>query len=202
MKTKFNETSIPQSYSVDAESRLNLMLAEAHVENMFKCTFTSIAKFLSIHKHTANDDKVAFVITSMKNEFKAAAIVQHVTGGDETEDSGNFNLTFTLDKADVDDIEEKYNVFDPAFTTLMGDTARSDFKFSFISPTFIVGAVNLVFDNILKFLDTNTGEEGVDLELDGYFIASGAIEDGVKVFAIVPGDHIKTIIKDDAALNS
>lgn len=202
MKTKFNESSIPQSYSVDSESKMNLMFSEAHAEDMFKCTFTAIAKFLSVHKHTTDDEKVALVIVDSKDNFKAAAIVQHITGGDEGEDSGNFNLVFTLNKEDIEGIEAKYNVFDPTFTTLMGNIALTDFRFSFCNPTFITGAVNLVFDNIIKFLDTNTGDEGIDLELDGFFVASGAIEDGVKVFALVPGEHVKTLIKDDAALNS
>lgn len=204
MKTmKFNETSIPTSYSVDSEAKLNLMIAETHVENMYKCVFTAIAKFLSVNKHVADDAKIAIEVRDTKNNFKAAAIVQHTDGGDESEDSGNFNFVFTFNEEDVADVDaaNKFSIFDPAFVTLMGQIALTEFKFSFVNPNFINGAVNLVFDNLIKFLDMNTGDEGIEVELDGYFVAVGEMEDGIKVFGIVPGEHIKTIIKDDAALS-
>ena len=61
--------------------------------------------------------------------------------------------------------------------------------------------MNTAIDEITKFLDKNASEtEEVEVTLRGLFTASVAVENGVKVMSIVPGEYIKQIIKNDSAL--
>ena len=54
---------------------------------------------------------------------------------------------------------------------------------------------------IKKWLEANAVEgEEVGVELDGIFQASVAVENGEKVFSLVPDGEIKKLIKDDAAI--
>lgn len=203
MKCKeLKDTSIPESYSIDIEAKLNMTLLSNHVENMYKSIFTSIASFLGLKEHTSNDKPVALVVKDTKDNFKAAAIVCHESGGDEEEDKGNFTLTFTFDESEIEGIEEIFYSYDPAFVELMGRISLNQFRFSFSYANTISGAVSVAFDNIKKFLDMNAEpDEVIGVELPGYFIAQCEIVDGEKVFGLVPGDNIKLLVKDDAALS-
>ena len=56
---------------------------------------------------------------------------------------------------------------------------------------------------LLEALDKNAKvEEEVDIVQPGLFIARVAIEDGVKVMSIEPGDKTKQLIKDDSAIEA
>ena len=58
-----------------------------------------------------------------------------------------------------------------------------------------------IVDTIIDFLDANASEsEDVSVTLNGVFTASVAIENGIKVMSIVPGEIIKQIIKEDSIL--
>ena len=58
-----------------------------------------------------------------------------------------------------------------------------------------------LIQQIKNWLDANAVEgEEVGVEMDGVFQASVAIENGEKVFSIVPDGEIKKLIKDDAAI--
>ena len=62
--------------------------------------------------------------------------------------------------------------------------------------------LNQSLETLYRFMDKNTRDDGSEFSigLDGYFIATSAIEDGEKIISIVPGSIAKQCIKDDAVL--
>ena len=69
--------------------------------------------------------------------------------------------------------------------------------------TYIYDACNIIIDSILQTLDHEAIEgQVVDIEMNGYFTASVAIENGEKIFSITPDGHMKALIKSDVALDT
>jgi hypothetical protein len=65
----------------------------------------------------------------------------------------------------------------------------------------LVDCLIYALTTLKKWLDENAKENvEVSVELDGFFQARVAVENGEKVFAIEPDGEIKNLIKDDAAI--
>ena len=61
----------------------------------------------------------------------------------------------------------------------------------------------LCVDTLIGVLDRESNDtEQVDIVLEGYFVASAAVEAGEKVLAITPDGAMKKIIKSDVALSN
>ncbi len=66
---------------------------------------------------------------------------------------------------------------------------------------FITDLVYAFFVALKNLLEENVSPtEEFEVELEGYFVASSAIEGDEKVFSLVPSGEMKRLIKDDSSL--
>lgn len=195
---KFEETSIPQSISVlESGKGYNVDANEVHF--LVKTYIAGISDFCSLVRTKAHPSVV--MVQDLKGNFIFAAIVTHNDAEESDEAaSGNWNYVFTFNK---DDITEDAVVYQISTAQVSDTIAKRGFdlcRLTFTEAGFCAELAIDVFNCIKNFLDQNapsTEGDKFEIELDGYFSASVVIENGEKVFSIMPKGEMKTLIKND-----
>lgn len=200
----FSESPVPNAFSSILSRDYQLAVNDVHVGEMYDSIFESIASFLGKIKHTESDKPVGLKVEDTKGNVLAIALVQHTLGSDDPEDSGNYNLSFVVDPKEIETLSfeegDLKSIHDSAFFTLFA-MVSAHHRFQPTSRASSSICLFMAFKVLLDVLD-QYAVEGKTYEIcrDNTFIASVGVEDGEKVKSIVPGDFIKTLIKDDASL--
>lgn len=197
----FNQTSIPGQFSVNLLEKYKMNWADTNTATIFRVMFTAIADILK-SKQDKNVTRTGFTMKDDKGNFKLGAIMTYrKPDAEEDDDSGNWYLEFTLDPEDMVDIDKEYDNHTFEFTVVANDEAHRIAGARFNDVKYIHIMFGCIVDTIVDFLDANVSEsEDVSVTLNGVFTASAAIENGIKVMSIVPGEIIKQIIKEDSIL--
>ena len=197
---KFSETSIPVNYSLDLKSKAMFDWPAEDAEKIYAVLTASMSKFLATVK-SKESKSVAVILNDLKGNFKMAGIVEYHEN-ENKELPGNWSYTMTFNEEDVKEVGTTFLTTDTQFEQIVGNVAHSLYGMRFVSPTYIHDMFINAVNTLLQYLDENTKEnEVLEVTLDGYFVVSSGIEDGKKVFAIVPSESMKVIIKDDIALS-
>lgn len=166
---------------------------------LFQSLFLSVSQFLGIHKK--KDHKVALVVKDNYDNFKLAGIVQYHPNEEDDSNPGNYTYELTFDQADIAEIPEVYSIFDSMFQGVAQEVSLSYCNFRYVKNEQIIGFMTGCVEALTTWLDSNAKEtEEVVVELEGYFQASVAVENGIKVFSIVPEGKIKQLIKGDSSI--
>lgn len=201
MKFEFEKTSIPSQYSIDLKDNFGMIWVDSKTADMYRIIFSAIADTLKFNQNK-DVEKTGFVLKDDKGNFKLGAIMTFRKPEDGSEeDTGNWFLELTFDEDDMDGIEniiDNHNdIFIRCATQDAYDIAYGRFKSVDMMYTMFIRAI----DTLVAFLDQNASEtEEVEVNLRGVFTATVGVEDGVKVFAITPGEIIKQLIKNDSVL--
>lgn len=199
MNYKFAETSIPGNFALNVVNTYNLDFIPDYSDKIYKALFASVAGYLS-HLKSKKSKKIALKCVTIKGEFYLGGIVTYVENEDDTI-PGNWVFSLTFDEDDIKDIESVYDINDKEMEYFVDIISHKVASFRFISTSYWHNMFYAAILTLKQFLDANASEtESVDIELPGFFTASVEVVDGVKVMSITPGDTIKQIIKDDAAL--
>lgn len=172
-------------------------------ENLSTATY----EFLSIAKDKNRKTALVFTDTSEAHNFLMGAIIEYHKNEDSDAVGGNWSFVYSFNPQDIVGAEMRYAT-DPQFLTVMNDISKNSMKDQFGVPCgFKLAAqdVSELFDYLIRYLimwlDTNArANEVVDLVLEDHFKASVAIEEGIKVFAMVPHGRAKSKIKNDDAV--
>lgn len=195
---KFTESSALQNFSLQCKQNA-LDVTSEEGEWFTKVVLSGVTDFLNITKTTARP--VAVQICDLKGNHVASAVVEYIPAEDDTETAaGSWNYYWTFDKENVAEDAQVYQITSSQVIEVLNRTAYDLIRASFKSPTFISQMTVYLFSVIKDTLDQNApAAEGDDwvLDMDGYFEASVAIEDGKKVFAFAPKGELKVKIKDD-----
>ena len=194
----FNETSIPANYVVDIRNKARMDIMPEHVHQIYEVMFGTFSTFLANVK--SKEQKVALVLEDLKGNFKFAGVVSYHEN--ENKDMpGNWTYELTFDEEDIKGIPSIFKTLETKFEVITADVAHRLHKMKFSSPTYVHDIFIGCIDTLMKYLDENAAEaETKEVDLPGYFLASVTVTDGKKEFSIVPGDAMKRLIKDDAAL--
>lgn len=197
----FNQTSIPGQFSVNLLEKYKMNWADTNTANIFRVMFTAIADILK-SKQDKNVPRIGFSMKDDKGNFKLGAIMTYrKPDAEEEEDSGNWYLEMTFDPEDMVDLDKEIDNHTSEFTVVSNDEAHRIAGARFNKVEYIHIIFGCIVDTIIDFLDANASEaEDVSVTLNGVFTASVAIENGIKVMSIVPGEIIKQIIKEDSIL--
>jgi predicted proteasome-type protease len=112
----------------------------------------------------------------------------------------------TFNEEDLNSLSSKKKVVkhlygDDAFKLIFDKVAYDVGGVSFNHERYMYDACVICVDTLIGVLDRESNDtEQVDIELEGYFVASVSVENGEKVFAITPDGAMKKIIKSDVAL--
>lgn len=197
---KFNLTtcSICGNYIMNLRNRHNIDWNAEDTSKIYDTLMASIAYYLSITK--SKEKKVGFALRDTKGQFKLGGIVEyHKNENEDMQDNWSYVMTF--DEADMEDVEVCADINTPDYGYQARNQAFALHGLRFYSNDYYYDMFVECIDTLIEFLDANAREDDVvEVDFPGYFVASVAIEDGKKVFAITPDGAMKRVIKDDAAL--
>lgn len=204
----YEDTEFHQALIVNADSiGYTFDSNDDRPERIVKTFFAGVSTYLTKRKVSKADECVALILQDTAGNFKFGAVVEYVPNEENPDEPGNWSYTMTFYEDDISDLEKrktvkKFLVGDDAFKSIMDKVSYDVGGFVFERDTFIYDACLLVVDTILQVLDHEAKEgQTVDVEMPGYFVASVAVENGEKVFSVVPDGHMKAIIKSDIELD-
>ena len=194
---EFYSTNLAHNISHGLYNEKGYDVAETHIDKLFYTIFYGVSSVLKDNK--SKDAPTTFLITEISGKPVAAATVEYFEG--EGNNPGNWSLVWTFNPEDI-----------PANTVkleLQNDLTHSDFRaiagdkygMTFRDRTCIITLITFCVEQLYKWLDENAKEgEVVEIELEGVFTAKVEVVDGSKVFVIDPAGEVKTLIKDDSAI--
>lgn len=195
MKTTI-ENALPVEYNRVLSLR-GLMLESELINDMMKVPVHAFSKYLGLKKNR-DDNGTALVLRDEKGNFILAGVVKYHKPENEDQ-AGNWSYEFTFDEEDVKEAHQ-YLVTDAAFMEVLQKVAVNhsvvitDMEFAFdLIVSFFVALKNVLEQNV-------TPTEECEIESEGFFVATAAVEGDEKVFSIVPSGEMKRLIKDDSTL--
>lgn len=201
----YEDTEMHQAFIVNAAAIGFNFSDDDRPERIVKAFFASTASYLSKNKIANTQEAVALILTDPSGNFKFAGIVEYHEN-ENPDEPGNWSYVTTFNEDDVTNLEKSKSVkkllygSDP-FKTVFDKVAYDVAGVSFEHDSYMYDACLLVIDTLTQVLDREAKiGEVVDIDMPGYFTASVAVEDDVKVMAITPDGHMKAIIKDDSSL--
>lgn len=192
----FSETNLAHNISHGLFHEKSYDIAEAHVDKLFYTLFTGTSLLLRDVKST--EIPVSLIFTEVADKFVAGATIEYFSNGDAP---GNWSLAWTFSEDDIPSNAKKLYISDninyPYFTTAAGNKYGMRFE----DKAAITIMLTYLMEQLYKWLDENAKEGStVSVELESVFSASVEVVDGKKVFAVEPAGEVKTLIKDDAAI--
>ena len=196
MKTTI-EKALPVEYNRVLSLR-GLMLEDDVMGDMMKIPVHTFSKYLGLKKNRDDENGTALVLRDEKGNFILAGVVKYHKPENEDQ-AGNWSYEFTFDEEDVKEAHQ-YIVTDASFMGVLQNVA--------IEHSISITDMNFAFDLVVGFfialknvLEQNvTPTEEFEIESEGYFVATAAIEGDEKVYSLVPSGEMKRLIKDDSTL--
>lgn len=196
---KLMESQIPQNFSTGLYNEKSYDLSADHAHIVADILFCGVAECLGEIKN--KDYPVAFVFEENNKDFIAGAVVEYFENEDDKSKPGNWNYSWTWNKDDIPDNARIIRTTDTQFSSSFRGVSQSKWGIAFRDPAAITEVLRYFLATVKKWLDENANEaEEVGVEDEGVFQASVAVENGEKVFSIVPEGEIKKLIKDDSAI--
>lgn len=196
---KLMESQIPQNYSTGLYSEKDYDLSADHTNIVADILFTGVAQCLGDVKDRKFPS--AFVFEANNKDFIAAAIVEYYENEDDPSKPGNWSYTWTWYKDDVPQNSKIYRTTQPELSSYFRGVSQGKYGMAFKDVAGITEVNRYLLVQIKKWLDENAKEgEEVGVEEPGIFQASVVVENGEKVFSLVPEGEIKKLIKDDSAI--
>ena len=196
--------SIVPYFTSKCMQKFGMQVVDNHVPIIFRVFFRAVA--ITLHtKQSKNTKKVGFEFQTDKGEFIFGATMSYIAPEDVGEDdAGNWNLSFTFDKADLDGCSDIIVNHDDVFVTVANEEMHTILNGSFSNPRDMNMLFDAVLDSIVHYLDVNSNDdtEEVTLFMKDIFTATVSFEDGKKVYTCTPGVQIKQLIKDDSKLTA
>lgn len=198
---EFEMTSIPSQLSINLKDNYSIIWLDSRSADFYRTLFAAIADVLKYNQNKDNK-RIGMSMKDAKGHFKLGAILTFKQAdSDAEEDTGNWYLEFTFNQEDMTDLSAELDNHSDIFVRCASHEANEICYGRFRSTEIMNNMFICAIDTLIEYLDTNAVEtDVVSVRLNGIFTASVAIEDGQKVMSIVPGEYVKQIIKNDAAL--
>lgn len=195
MKTTI-ENAMPIEYNRVLALR-GLMLEPELINDTMRVPLHAFSKYLGLKKNR-EDNGTSLILRDEKGNFIIAGVVRY-HAPEKEDQAGNWSYEFTFNEDDVKETHQ-YIVTDSAFMEVLSSVAIShqivitDMEFAMdLVIGFFVALKNVLEQNV-------TPTEEFEIESEGFFVATSAIEGDEKVYSIVPSGEMKRLIKDDSTL--
>ena len=204
MSTKtieFKDSSIADVFSAYIYDARNMFVPHDSVGDLYRVVFNTIATLLK-YQRNKNKPNIGFKLMNDAGEFKLGAILSFHAPEGETDDTGNWTLTFTFNEADMQGLDDVYDNYSDMFFTVANQEVQAAMNGGFATTEYCTYLFVSCIEVLQQQLDTlASGGEDVDITMPGIFMAGVGFEDGEKVYYVTPGHNIKQLIKDDKGLS-
>lgn len=193
---KLMETTLPEIYEKVADEEANQIVHASRTPMIAETAFTAVSNCLGAMK--LKEKPVAFVFEELNGQFNAGAVVKFHDGGNDASD--NWSYVWTFNKEDIPEDAKIISMTDiPAHQYF---NAVSGAKYHFSLKDFCIADTYIKFFKVLSsWLDDNaTPGETTSIVLDGVFEARVDVDGEEIIKSIEPSGEIKTLIKNDAAI--
>ncbi len=191
---KLTESSLIGNIVQEAKGLSMILDVTMLIESIQAC-ISGTVDFLSQVKN--KKERSSLVYEDLKGNMVAAATVEFIEGEDDN--PGNWALTFTFDKNDIEG-NKTYSIFGSGPKQVIAKRSFDDFRLAYATPEALSQVDSLFFSLLYDLLDQNAVEgEKFTIEHDGYFVASVEVVNGEKVMTFIPDGAIKRLIKDDSS---
>lgn len=195
---KLQETQIPVNLSQVVKG-MGYQMDPTEVNFIYDTTIMAMSDFLSQVK--SKENKVALAIKDAKGNLVLAGMVAYHNNEDESM-PGNWSYEFTFNEEDLQGCNVKLST-EPHFQTVFSKTLYNLFGVEMDDILALQPCIEESINVLKHWLDVNAKEnDKISIEQSGYFVASVTVENGEKVFAIVPDGAMKRLIKDDSAIEA
>lgn len=192
---KFEETTLISNYLYELKGEGQFIPDAKLVIDTAKSFIIGITDYLSEVK--TKDKMNSVVVSDLKGNFIIAAAVSYTEGEDE-KSPGNWNYFWTFDEKDIED-SVKHSLSTDRLRIVINTRAFQEFRVRFTTFDYITDLGIRLFRMISDFLDQNAKDgETLNVECEGYFVASVDVINGENVKAFIPDGAMKRLIKDDA----
>lgn len=207
MLVNLNESEIIPQLCENVTNKEGWQVSAVEWIKLYENLSTAIYEFLSIAKDKNKKVSLVFTDASREKNFLMAGIIEYHKNEDNENLGGNWSFVYTFNPQDIVGSEIKYSV-EPQFITILNDISRNSMTDQYgvpcgfgISPQDAVELFDYLIRYLIMWLDRNARtDEVVDLILEDHFKASVAVEEGIKIFAMVPHGRAKSKIKNDDAV--
>lgn len=194
-----SQTQIPQNFSVGLYNDKGYDVPADLTDAVGDIVFTGVASLLGATKN--REFPVAFVFEQNNGDFVAAAIIQFMKNEDDKSKPGSWDYSWTWYKDDVPENARIQKINDPQYTPYFRGVSQGKYGMAFRDTAAVVEVTRFFLEQVKKWLEENASEtEEVGVEQEGVFQATVAVENGEKVFSLVPEGEVKKLIKDDASI--
>lgn len=203
----FEETQTAQAFIVNANAKGFTFRDDDMPERIYKAVIAAVSTYLGKVKVANPEQAVSLVLTDINGSFKFAGIVEYHENENNKDEPGNWSYVLTFNEEDLESVSKKrdlkkYLFGDDAFKNILDTVAYDVASIQFEHSRYMYDACLIAVDTLIGVLDKEAKEnEVVDIEMPGYFVASVAVESGVKVFSITPEGAMKELIKGDIDLD-
>lgn len=195
MKTTI-ENAMPIEYNRVLALR-GLTLESELINDVMKVPVHAFSKYLGLKKNR-EDNGTSLVLRDEKGNFIIAGVVKY-HAPEKEDQAGNWSYEFTFNEDDIKETHQ-YIVTDAAFMEVLSRVA--------VNHQVVITEMEFALDLIIGFftalknvLEQNvTPTEEFEIESEGFFVATAAIEGDEKVYSVVPSGEMKRLIKDDSTL--
>lgn len=199
MSISLMESQIPQNYQTGLYNEKGYELAAENTVDVADVLFSGVSECLGDIKN--KEIPVAFVFEQNNQDFVAAAIVRYIPNEDDPNKAGAWNYVWTWYKDDVPSNARIVRASESDMSIYFRGTGLRKYGMQWKDINAINECSRYLLQQIKNWLDNNAVEgEVVEVHQDGIFQASVAIENGEKVYSIVPDGEMKKLIKDDSAI--
>lgn len=193
---KLMETSIGEMWERCTDDESDIIVEAAQLPKVVETLFNAVSRCLGDMK--LKEKPVAFVFAELNGVFNAGAVVKFHDGGNDAGD--NWSYVWTFDKADIPEDAKIITLNDIPAQQYFNSYSAEKFHFGIETPC--IANLYGKFTKVLSaWLEENANkDETVGVVLDGVFEARVDVEGEEIIKSIEPSGEIKTLIKNDAAI--
>ncbi len=193
---KLMESTLPEIFEKLADEEANQIVHASYANKVADVIFEAVTKCLSATKR--EDKPVAFIFEELNGNFIAGAIVQFHDGGDDA--GNNWSYVWTFDRSDIPNEAKEIKMTDVPAHQFFNGVSSVKYHFS-IKNDCIVNLYTCFMKCLSQWLTDNaTAGDTVSIELENVFEARVAVEGESVVKSLEVSGELKTLIKDDAAI--
>lgn len=166
--------------------------------DVMKIPVHAFSKYLGLKKNREDINGTSLILRDEKGNFITAGVVKY-HAPEKEDQAGNWSYEYTFNEEDVKETHQ-YVVTDAAFMEVLSKVAVNH-QVVITEMEFALDIVIAFFTALKNVLENNvTPTEEFEIESEGFFVATSAIEGDEKVYSLVPSGEMKRLIKDDTTL--
>ena len=193
---KLMESTFPEIYQRVLDEEALQVIDSSYTSRVSDILFEAVSKCLSAMKR--KDKTIAFIFEELNGNFIAGAIVQFHDGGDDA--GNNWSYVWTFDRSDIPNEAKEIKMTDVPAHQFFNGVSSVKYHFS-IKNDCIVNLYTCFMKCLSQWLTDNaTAGDTVSIELENVFEARVAVEGESVVKSLEVSGELKTLIKDDAAI--